>query len=447
MRSLVVLSAMLVFVVMMRRRPAFIILAAILLWLFIPYVAIDAVWGSTPRLSIVTNLHPATMLVLIGFYVVVLKDPKDLTRYVFRSGATHFALAVFLIAIVIEYLFVASSHLGVILDQIIGPLVAYVLLRFDISRHVSVRRTVIFCLIGAAAAQASLVIVQSTIGRMIPYEHYYFVQTWFSLSNGRWFGTLDHPLVLGLFLACMTFLLAEIPSVVLRCALATTFMIAILLSQSRTALMICAIGLVFLVLRSGARPWQRLVLVSAAIATPITMWSAFASSDTYNRFVNDGGSAGARTTAAGVFFSQGLGYLFHGGGSGYSFIFGANTHLTTSLENPFLMYTLDFGLIPTILYFGPMFWLVMSASYRRECLHITFAATAAIVLTLSFSSIAAEGASAFVLWTILALLPRRSATFLSKPIGPKIEITNAPPIAKAPRPDESLFAPHDVRET
>lgn len=445
MRGVVVLSAMLGFVIVMRRRPAFIVLAAILLWLFIPYVAIATVWGSTPGLSIVTNNHPATMLVLIGFYVVVLTDMPDLTRHVFRSGGTHFALGVFLIAVAIGYLFVASSHLGIILDQIIGPLVAYVLMRFHISHKDSVRRTVIFCLIGAAAVQASLVIVQSSIGRMIPYEHYYFVQTWFSLSNERWFGTLDHPLALGLFLACMTFLLAEIPSVALRFALATAFMIAILLSQSRTALMICAVGLVFLVLRSNARPWQRLVLVCAAIATPIIMWSAFTSSNTYNKFVNDGGSAGARTAAAGEFFRQGFGYLFHGGGSGYSFIFSANTHLTTSLENPFLMYSLDFGLIPTILYFGSMIWLLMTASYRRECLHITLATTAAIVLILSFSSIAAEGASAFFLWTMLALLPRRSATFLPTPADPAIGITTASPMTAAPCSDASEFAPHDVQ--
>jgi hypothetical protein len=122
MRGLVLLGAMLGFVIMVRRRPAFIVLAAILLWLFIPYVARTTIWGSAPGLSIITNNHPTTMLVLIGFYIVVLSDMLGFTRHIFRSGGTHFALGVFLVAVAIGYLFVASSHLGIIPDQIVGLL-------------------------------------------------------------------------------------------------------------------------------------------------------------------------------------------------------------------------------------------------------------------------------------------------------------------------------------
>jgi hypothetical protein len=404
MHGLVVLGAMLGFAFITRRRPALIALAAILLWIFIPHVAISMVWGSTALLS---KVHPATVLVLVGLYAVVLDDMSSFTRHFLRSPGTQLALGLFLIAVTIQLIFVAPSGLGFIADQIVGPLIVYELLRLGASRNPAAMKTVVYGLIGAAIAESILVLAQATIGRMVPYEQYYVSQPWFVWLGARWFGTLDHPLVLGLFLASVTFLLAEIPSVLLRFSLAIAFMGAILISQSRSALIVSAIGLVFLVVHSRIRPRQRLLMISLAIVTPIIMWSSFASSGIYSRFLDDGGSSGARRAAANEFLTQIFANFFGGGGAGYSYSFSANGNLASSLENPFMMYDLDFGLIPTLLYFGAMIWLVLRASHRSERLHFTLAVTAAIILVLSFSSIAAPSAAAVLLWTMLGLLPER----------------------------------------
>lgn len=379
------------------RRPFLLIAIGIALYLFVPYVAGYLVGGNNAP-------HPASTLALIGLIIQLLFNGKAVGRELKQLGGTYLLLGAIMIAVLaFIVLQTGTLNLNSVIDQMVAPIAFFVLFRMGAATDVRFTRWVINFILVCATVQVGLAVVTWLNGGPLFYLDQYAIQYWFSLTLTRGMGTLDNPLVLTLFLACCVPLLAVVRSSVIQLSLLLIFLVGIFLTQGRTGLVAAMIGAAFLVARPGARLASRISIVVAILVSGVVVLAGTVADGVFERFTDDGGSASARGKAVSAFFSRLGDFVFFGGGLNGDTNFSASEGLRTSLESAGMIYTVRFGLIFTLAYFGIQLYLILR---KRRAPHVPgarLAAFFALVLVQTFSSLATVSASAMLLWTFVGI--------------------------------------------
>ena len=382
-------------------------LAAVLgLWLLVPAIGSATLTGVS---SGPMSVHAATWLVATIFLVRLLHDPASLRMVL---GA-HFLLFLILgLVIVAAYLATSTSANGggmvLLVDQLVVPVLFFLLLLADAVRGaglVVMLRTVLLALVALVCAVA---VAQWLSGNVLLYEAGFKTQYWFARESGRWMGTLDQPLALSLFICLAAPLLGGVKRRWLQLLLLALMAVGMLISQSRVGLAALAVTVVATVIFAPWRTWTKAAMLlvvgagGALIASPLVAGVAA-------RVADDSGSAEeARGLAFEYFLGRWGDYAVAGEGSGASFLLGERAGLETSFESPTVMYSVDFGVLFALLYFGSMAVLVLGAALRTGIRSgypgLLLAGLMAVVIPQTYSSLATRSAAGILVWTVLAMV-------------------------------------------
>jgi len=425
-RLLIIIGFMVVVALVLRTRPVIAVLVALTLWVALPAVAVPNLTG---QLAGPLAIHPATWLVLAAFALQLVFHPQPIGSAVARHPLLMLCGIIFIGGCVWTSQANDSGGLKLLFDQILAPLLVFLLLvayaRGD-QRHILLVRNTI---IGLAAAEAVLTLVQARLGRMLLFEADYATLPWFNpLKFDRWMGTADSPLILAFLLCVAAGLAIGVHNVTLRLGLLGLYLVSVLITQSRTGVgIICAV-ILYSVLRSRMAIWARAlasVVVAAAgyVLVTSTLVAGFAS-----RLADDTGSADARRRAIGFIFANWAGYLVAGEGLTASYTVARGAGLATSIESSILMYAVDVGWALTLVYFGAQLALLLRHGFRHRLPGATMAAGIALVLPHVSSALAWSNLTGSFLWSTLALVVL-AGTIERKPPHGAIQRSGAPAAA------------------
>ena len=383
------------------------LLAAVLcLWILVPAVGSSLLTGVT---SGPLSVHAAAWLVLSIFVIRMLHDPWSVQAALARQFFLFLTLALVVVA---AFLASATSSAGggmvLLVDQIVVPALFFLLLLSDAVRGeglVALLRTVLLTLVALACAVA---IAQWLTNSVLFYESGFSTQYWFDRDRGRWMATLDQPLALSLFICVGAPLLAGLKRRWLQLLLLALMVVGILITQSRVGLVALAatvlVTVIFAKWRTGVKAAMLLVMAGAGggiMASPLVAGVAA-------RVADDTGSAEARGLAFEYFLGRWGDYAVAGEGIGASYRLAVQAGLETSFENPAVMYSIDFGLLFALLYFGSMAALVLGAALtaglRIGYPGLLLAGLMAVVIPQTYSSLATRSAAGILVWTVLAMV-------------------------------------------
>lgn len=384
-------------------RVRILIALSISLYVLLPTVAISLLVGSP---SGVPGVHPAGWLALVGVGVQLLLHLEESVRAALRHKLLTTAGALMTVAAALFTINATGvGGLGLIINQIIAPFALFILIRIELSRHPAsgafLARTVV--VLGALEALIAVAVWLKIIAQ--PFNEQLQGYSWYEDGFVRALGTLDHPLALSLLMTMCIALLPSVRSSVVQVALGIGFLATIFLTESRTGLLLGAVGLVLVMIRRGASTGARLAALAAMAGALLLYVNSTLATGLAEKLVDDTGSANARTLAVQAILGDWTTYAVVGGGSGISFDVARALGLRTSFENPFLMYMVDFGLLATILYFGAMALAMLRPGSRstpggRAAGILVFAAVQ------TYSSVASSSSAGAILWIAIAFAAR-----------------------------------------
>lgn len=400
-RLLVCIGAMVVIALVLHAKPIRAVAVVMVLWGVLPSVAAHHVTGQdSGQLAV----HPATWLVLCVFLVQMVFGPRLLVAGVARHVTTVLVGVVFVTGAAWTSIVTGSGGIKLLLDQVVAPMLVFMLVVSAVQRRgdlLLLRNTIL----ALAVAQSALAIVQWRLGRMLFFESDYEALYWFNpLKFDRWMGTTDSPLVQALLLTVASATALSLVRSPVRLGLLSLFGAGLLITQARTGVLVWLFLLAYAVLRSGVQPWVRVITLTAlALAAPVVASSQL-TAGVLGRWGDDSGSAHARNQALEYAFSQLPHVLVSGDGLLSSYVSARNAGLITSLENSFLMYALDTGLVLTVAYFGTQLLLIVRYGKQQVMAGATLAATIAALQQHSFSAVAASNLSGTLIWLALGLM-------------------------------------------
>lgn len=401
-RFLIYIALALVVALVLRARPVVALAVALATWIALPAVAAQMVTGET---SGPLAAHPATVLVLAVFVVQLLFRPAPIARMV----AQYPLLVVCAVVMVAGSLWTSiannSGGLKLLLDQILAPILVFVLLVASAQgnrRDVNIVRNTVLVL---AALESVLTMVQAGAGRMLVYEAYYETLPWFRpLRFDRWMGTTDSPLILAYLLCIAAALAVGLERVWLRLSLIGLFLVSALITQSRTGVAVICGVILFTVLRSRMAIWARGLASVAVVAAGYILLTSTLVVGFASRLADDTGSADARQRALVFIFGNWASFLFAGQGLTASYTVARGAGLQTSIESSILMYAVDVGWALTVIYFGAQLGLILRNGFHHRLPGATMAALIAFGLPQLSSALAWSNLSGMLLWWTLALL-------------------------------------------
>jgi hypothetical protein len=386
-----------------RRRPVASLIAILSLWILVPSVAGSLVTGrSTGSFS----FHPATWLIFTTLLVQMLENGARMVRVVARHVFLVLALVlVIAVAVLTTKESTSGSGLVLLFDQVVAPVCLFVLVvtTLDAAPHgfVALRST----LIGLAAAESVLTIVQWVANSQIVYVSFYSTHLWFvRVGYNRWMGTLDHPLTLSFFLCVAAPLVVGLSRRWMQVAFLAVATGAVVVTQSRTGIAVILLAILYVITRSRAAATAKLVLYAAlSFAVLLLATSAFAAG-VAGRFANDTGSTQARGDALRFFFSHWTDYFLSGGGFTSNYQVAQAAGLGSSLESSLLMYAVDIGTVFAVLYFGAQLVIVVRGTGRSALAGLGPAAVVALVIPHTYSALSAGSAVGALLWMVMGMV-------------------------------------------
>jgi hypothetical protein len=382
------------------RRPTVAVLAVICVAIFVPYVATESVVG-----EVQPQLHPASWLVLTVFALVLLTRPTRILGELARHPLIYLAGMIGIVGISISTFGIGGGYgIGLVIDQIAAPalllLLTGMLLNEEPRRFFMIRNV----LLGLAVIQVLIALVGWFLGTQLFFVEYYESQYWFDpLTNTRALGTVDDPLTLSLFLSACVPLCATLSRTTMQLALVGLLMVGVLLTQSRTGLVVAAAGVAYLLLRRDVGLGARIMVIVGTAALAVVLVASDIAAPVLSRIANDGGSASARAQSFGVFWRNAREFLILGNGATSSYDFGKSLGLGTSFENAFFMYSVDFGLIFASFYFGALTLAALQGLRKGHFPGAAMAALVAVGVCLTFSSVAGNNAGGMIIWLLTAL--------------------------------------------
>lgn len=375
--------------------------AVLCLWFLVPSVGSSVLTGV---LSGPLAVHAATWLVLSIFVVRMLQDPWSVQV----ALARHFLLFLILAMVMVAgFMASAASADGggmvLLVDQIAVPVLFFLVLLSEAARGAGLVEVLRAILLSLVALVCVIAVVQWMTGDVLFYKSGFSTQYWFGRNSGRWMATLDQVLALSLVICVAAPLVAGLKRLWLQAALLALMAVGMLISQSRVGLAALAVATVATLLFARRPVWVKVAtLVPMAGAAAAIMASPLVAG-VAGRVADDSGSAQARGLALDFFLSRWNDFAVAGQGIGSSYRVAFQAGLETSLENPFLMYGIDFGLLFAFLYFGSMVVLVLRG-FRNGYPGLPLAGVMALVIPQTYSSLATRSAAGLVVWTVLAMV-------------------------------------------
>lgn len=385
----------------LRRRPCATVLIYLSLWLAVPYVASYHVTGLSPNgAGSIPPIHAATQFILFAYVFALLTANRLAVTP--RTRGLHLLFLLVSVSAFAQTMLAGVPHgMALLIDQVIGTTCAvYLTLRAADKGGESWERLAgRVCLVIATAAGLALLIRFGRISQ--PFLQDFEKTFWYPVLKNRAFGTLDHPLVLGLVCALAIPLAARLRHFIAELIVVLILVSAVLASQSRTALFLAAVGTFYLVTAATNSFGRRFSagVVAFGGAAYLTTTPLFA--DAQARFSDDLGSAAARGAARDYFLTNSGQFLLQGTGSGSSYDFASQGRLITSLENGWIMYAVDYGIATTAALLVAVSVCAVHGFKNGHAAGIS--AALAVVGIASFSSIATDSAVLPVTGVIAAI--------------------------------------------
>lgn len=403
----------------LRRRPLVLVLASLTLWVAVPAAAGELLTG---RSSGPLGFHPAVWLVGASVGFQLLENPRAAVEVIGR----HVYLALVLVLTIgvagLTTFLSGSGGLALVVGQMVGPVLLFLLIlatATDDERTVAAVRTALLAL---GSGSAALAVVQWLAGDLLIYEDQFATRWWFARPDfDRWMGTLDHPLVLSFFLCAVAPLAAGIRRPWLQLATLMLLSAGVVITQSRSGVVIMAAVLAYAVSRSRAGATTRLTLYFLLAAGVVLALASGLAAGVTERFEDDTGSTEARVSAVTFFADTWQDYAIVGSGFSSSYRVASGGGLETSLESSVMMYAVDIGLVFALLYFGGQAVIVLNGTRRGPVPGLIVSGVVVLLLPHTFSALASGNAVGALLWTVLAsivALRDRGAPAVSGPGHP-----------------------------
>lgn len=377
-------------------RPSLMPIALVALYVGVPYAAGGGMTGGFG--------HPGTIVALTAIVLAAVFRSRDLFREL-NERATIYLLMLVVLAYLVITLRFGTDGQNVQVETFVSPFVLVLIFRLS-SRWTSVSRQISLGVIWVALVQVVVSFVAWANGGPLFYvAQYTEAYRWFSPTLTRAMGTTDHALVLSLFLASAIPLVAAIRSAWMQLSVIVVLAIGLLLTESRTGLLAGVIGVVYLTMRRGRSFGYRFVIFAGGAAAAAVLLSANIAEDVLGKFSDDSGSSFVRGVALNSFVSEWSNFIFSGWGNDGATQFRSMMGLNSSLESAALIFSVNYGIVFTLIYFGVAVVLVLSRGAAPTGARL--AAFVALVLVQSFSSLGTNSASAVILWTFVAIATLR----------------------------------------
>ncbi|WP_270484071.1 O-antigen ligase family protein [Gordonia sp. w5E2] len=364
------------------------------------YLAIPSVVGIVRVGHGLPSLHVGSIFVIAsGCCVVILRfGGPAIKNHITAPRVLPPLHVVFHLVFVMIVLVALSSgtHVvgGLIVNQIVAPYILFCVL-YQAAREEPrfLERATIAVVVVCVFESAVSILVWMKFMQQ-PWESALSSQYWWPVISGREMGTTDHPLNLGLLLAAGLPFLAYVRSAVLTGACYISIILALLLTESRLALIGGLVASLYLI---AVVPWRSKGILAVVMAVGYFVASSWGLVDAVmSRIEDDGGSANARSLAWSVFGSTWKQFIFTGAGPSNTLL--QDLGLKTSAESAFILYSVAFGILATTVYFGLMLYLVISGVFRHGITPGVVSALIVIVSIQFYSSIAYESSAGAIMW-------------------------------------------------
>lgn len=396
-------------VIRFRDRLGIVISVALGLWIFIPAIGVPLFTGP-PLLGM--YIHPAVLLVIVATIVQYRMNGRLVMKVIGQRLEIFLMLG--LVGVIATMLALVGragiEPLFLVVERFVAPGLLFTLIGIALRRDHDADLQLRKVYIGFAAIQSALAMAQSLTGTQIFYVQQFQAQSWINKLGLRWEGTLDHPLVLSLFISLAIPLIAGLRSPIAPLILLPWLMGGLLLTQSRSGLVFGAVGCVYVLMLSRVAMSAKLMTLIGMMASVGYVVFSGGLTQLIARIENDTGSAEARSLANRYFVENIDQFLWLGGGLGSSYTASSRAGLATSFENSFIMLAVDLGFSVAVVYYVVMLVCVWRIAGRGVTAGLTLSGVVAIVFPLGFSALAAPSASLLLVWTIFALCcfsPRR----------------------------------------
>lgn len=385
------------------RRPLALALGAMSLWVLVPGIAAPVVTGvSTGPLAV----HPAALLVLVGALVQLIERPRRIVAAL--AHRPEWSILLFTVAGVATaigfYSGLGPDSFAAACNQVLGPLTLFLLLGAALLERPERLATVRTWFVVAATGEALLAIAQLALQSPILFSAQVAEQRFFRQNLNRWMGTLDHPLILSFLLAVALFLLASYRRWYVILPLMLAMCGGVVVTQSRVGVIAAVVAVFYVAGRAPLRgPAERVMLLLPLALGAVVAVSSGVTEGIQARVVDDTGSTSARADALGYFLDHVNDFFWLGQGLNGSFAVSDNAGLGTSFESAALMYSIDIGIVATVLYFGVMLLTVLRSFRRSAMVGVTGAAATAFLIPQSFSALSGSTAAPMIAWAVFAL--------------------------------------------
>jgi hypothetical protein len=351
------------------------------------------------------EFHPAASLTVVVVVVQLLVRSRWMLRSaLYRPEWTVLLGSVVLLAVALGVLggrgrdAITSG-----IDQVAGPICLFFLLGaalLEKPRRVEALR---IWFLAMALVQSLLAFAQAATTSTVFFESQYADQDWFTPEFLRWMGTLDHPLVLSLLLVIAIPLSAGLRRPAAAVLLPYAFLGGLLVTESRAGTALGILGTIYVLVAAPlSRRWRVASTFALAAAALLAVRMGLVGGVT-ERIRDDTGSAEARWAS----LKYGLDYLSEnwwiGGGLNSSFDVARAASLELSFENSLIMYAIDLGLIPALMYFAVMVMAAARAFAPGAPAGLAGAVVAALIVSQAFSALSGSTAAPAIVWAVLAM--------------------------------------------
>lgn len=300
-------------------------------------------------------------------------------------------------AVLVNYAAQGFQAISLVLNLMMAPMMWFLMAMLTIRNDRRLLPRFVLTFLVSAMINAVVALLQFASKSVIFYGEYYANEYWFSSELSRAIGLADSSVSLGMILVAATPLLATFRRPSARLGLSVIFLLAAITTQSRVSVAMVAIG-VFYVLFAGKFTVGRVVSLGAFVVAALVIMSGPLANGLFARIRDDNNSTALRTDALDYFGGIWENVIFSGFGAGRGVSLRTEGVLESSLENGYLIYAYEFGIVFAVALLAVQAILIFRRPIRRNFGPGTFAASLVVINVFSFSSIGASGAMSFVIW-------------------------------------------------
>lgn len=335
---------------------------------------------------------------VVGFVVAVIslsRSRENWSSQSFRVGLGILALGIG-IGLVFTYGSTGRAGLIALFNCLIAPICLAISIATSLHSDRNSKRLLGNLVTWAACLESVLSIVQFAsrsnliyTQQLVNYQPFYNITTY-----SRAQGTFDHPLILACFLVLGLCVVSVSNPFWLKWPVVALLLTGIVLSQSRTALILAFAVILTGFLISRGRRISISLMLSAILG--FILWNLPVVQDGISSLMgkigNDYGSTQARLDSFGYFTNHIYTFLFGANGFTSSFDLKNASVLNSSLENGILMWLYDLGIISLLFII-----LGYTIAVKQQNSYKDFVAPLSVtVMVISFSSIASSPVTSLI---------------------------------------------------